>query len=72
MEKAEEYYKAFVTSNNIVSEFNIPAEHSMVCYIAGCISITMFMLDRPNYDRKKIHTLGLFILTTFTRKSILQ
>ena len=33
MEKAEEYYKAFVTSNNIVSEFNIPAEHSMVCYI---------------------------------------
>ena len=30
MKKAEEYYNAFVTSGNIVSEFNIPAEHSMV------------------------------------------
>ena len=28
------------------------------------------MLDRSNYDCKKIHTLGLFILTTFTIKSI--
>ena len=30
MRKAEEYYKAFVTSSNIVSEFSIPAEHSIV------------------------------------------
>lgn len=30
MRKAEEYYKAFVTSGNIVSEFDIPAEHSIV------------------------------------------
>ena len=30
MRKAEEYYKAFVTFNNIVSEFSIPAEHSIV------------------------------------------
>ena len=30
MKKAEEYYNAFVTSSNVVSEFSIPAEHSMV------------------------------------------
>ncbi len=30
MKKTEEYYKAFVTSSNIVSEFSIPAEHSIV------------------------------------------
>lgn len=28
--KAEEYYKTFVPSSNIVSEFSIPAEHSIV------------------------------------------
>lgn len=37
MEKAEEYYKEFVTSTNIVSEFSIPAEHSMVSLSCNAI-----------------------------------
>ena len=43
MEKAEEYYKAFVTSGNIVSEFSIPAEHSMVCeFVLICLEIQLY------------------------------
>ena len=30
MKKAEEYYKSFVLSDNIITKFEIPAEHSMV------------------------------------------
>ena len=43
MRKAEEYYKAFVTSSNIVSEFSIPAEHSIVSeltYANKCLEIS--------------------------------
>ena len=30
MKKAEEYYRSLVLSGNVVTEFDIPAEHSMV------------------------------------------
>ena len=30
MKKTEDYYKEFVTSGGVVTEFNISAEHSMV------------------------------------------